>query len=115
MGWQVWPDFFEILMDPDFSDTRNMIVATTFLTHGLMAVASPFLILPLRASRWLWWVAVLSSGIAMCGLGGIILLDLDPESVIPGPGFYCILASLALNFLGLLFICRETPTISPPP
>ncbi len=111
-GWKLWREIIDVVMSLSF-DGAAMIAIATFLAHSLMVVSFPFIIAPLRSSRWLWWLAAVSSGIALCGFGGFMITNFANRS--PGPGFYSLLASLALNFLGLLFIRRETPTTSPPP
>jgi hypothetical protein len=112
-GWRIWPELLEFLKDADFNDAEGMIAVSAFLTYCLLVVGSPFILPVLRMSRLGWWITVIASGLAMCGFGGMILLsEHDPAYSVPGPGTYCLLASLALNFLGLLFIRREVP---PPP
>jgi hypothetical protein len=105
VGWQVWPSAFEFLQHYDTSDMHAMVAISAFVTSALLIVASPFIVPFLRISRLSWWITVISSGAAMCGLGGVILMERSYS--IPGPGSHCLLASLALNFLGLLFIRRE--------
>ena len=110
LGWEIWPELLEFLKDVDFDQIQGMIAASAFLTYCLLVVASPFLVPVLRISRIGWWVTVIASGVAMLGFGGVILISNDdPSFSVPGPGLYCLLASLALNFLGLLFIRREVP------
>jgi len=68
----------------------------------------PFLLF--RASRLAWWLAVIVAGTALVGLTGVLLVDysdVPPEAEKPGPGFFCLIASQVLNFLGLLFVRRE--------
>jgi drug/metabolite transporter (DMT)-like permease len=109
-GWELWPALVDFLKDADFDELQGMVAASAFLTYCLLVVASPFITTILRKSRLIWWITVIASGVAMCGFGGMVLIsDSDPSFSIPGPGLYCILASLALNFLGLLFIRREVP------
>lgn len=110
-GWQLWPELMDFLKDADFDNVPGMIGASAILTHSLLVVVSPFITNVLRTSRTSWWITAISSGVAMCGLGGIVILiaGSDPFFSIPGPGLYCLLASLALNFLGLLFIRRQLP------
>jgi hypothetical protein len=112
-GWELWKAVYEFIKEPDASYSREMIGVAGFLSSAFLIVACPFLVPVLNRSRWLWWVMVLASGAAMCGLGGIVLLALmDMEE--PGSGTCCLLAALVLNFLGLLFIRRETaPEIQP--
>jgi hypothetical protein len=110
LGWEIWPELLEFLKDVDFDQLQGMIAASAFLTYCLLVVASPFLVPVLRVSRIGWWVTVIASGLAMLGFGGIVLISNDdPSFSLPGPGLYCLLASLALNFIGLLFIRREVP------
>ena len=114
LGWEIWPELLEFLKDVDFDQIQGMIAASAFLTYCLLVVASPFLVPVLRVSRISWWVTVIASGVAMVGFGGIVLIsDDDPSFSVPGPGLYCLLASLALNFLGLLFIRREPAAALP--
>ena len=109
-GWMMWPGLIDFLGDVDFEDLAGMIAASAFLTYSLLVVVSPFIVPFLRISRLGWWMCIIASGVAMCGFGGVVLFSgHDPSFSVPGPGFYCLLASLALNFLGLLFIRREVP------
>jgi hypothetical protein len=108
IGWRIWPSLVRFLNDVDFNDLEGMIAVSAFLTYCLLVVGSPFIIPVLRVSRLGWWITVICSGLAMCGFGGMIVMtENNPSFSIPGPGLYCLLASLALNFLGLLFIRRE--------
>jgi hypothetical protein len=108
VGWQVWPSLVETLGELHTSGMQPMVTISAFVTSALLVVACPFLVPVLRISRLIWWITVITSGAAMCGWGGVILMEpTDPTSCILGPGSYCLLASLALNFLGLLFIRRE--------
>lgn len=110
IGWALWPTLIDFIGDVDFNDLTGMIAASAFLTHSLLVVVSPFIVPLLRISRLGWWMSAIASGVSMCGLGGAVLFsDHDPTFSVPGPGFYAILASLALNFLGLLFVRREVP------
>lgn len=107
-GWQIWPSLIEFLKAADFDDLQGMVAAAAFLTYTLLVVATPFAIIALCRSRLLWWLIAIASGTAMCGLGGVIILGMiDDDVSAPTPGLLCLLASLALNFLGLLFIRRE--------
>lgn len=103
-GWELWGEVYEFIKDPDANYSQEMIGVAGFLCSAFLIVVCPFLVPVMSRSRWLWWVMVLASGTAMCGLGGIVLLAFIEE---PGSGTYCLLAALALNFLGLLFIRRE--------
>ncbi len=110
VGWQVWPILYDTLTSHLGSNNiSGMIALSAFITFSLIVAGCPFLIPILKVSRLSWWIVVVSSGAAMCGLGGNILTEQDPDFSTPGPGLYCLLASLALNFLGLLFIRREVP------
>lgn len=111
VGWAVWVEVAEYLSDPEWSDTRPLIGVTTLISAALLIVASPFLVPILRLSRLSWWVAVLSSGMIMTGLGGLIVIThyIDESSETSGPALPCLIAALTLNFLGLLFIRREVP------
>jgi hypothetical protein len=108
-GWTIWEEIGNFAKSPNIGDFQEMIGVSTFLTGVLLILSSPFLIPVLRRSRLVWWIATLGSGLVLTGLGGLLVIsNLDPDDN-PGPAIYCILASLALNFLGLLFIRREIP------
>jgi len=114
-GWQVWPEIWQFFTEFDFSDIRDVIATSAFLTSVLLIVVAPFAIPLFRASRPAWWLAAIVSGSALIGLSGILLLDYtqapeDAEKL--GPGFFCLIAAQFLNFLGLMFIRRE---INPDP
>ncbi len=110
VGWQVWPGMGDTLrFHLSSNDISGMVALSAFITFSLTVIGCPLLVPFLRASRISWWIVVITSGAAMCGLGGNILMEQDPSFSTPGPGLYCLLASLALNFLGLLFIRREVP------
>jgi hypothetical protein len=109
-GWQVWPEIWKTLKAPDFDDVLDLVATSAFLTNFLLIVISPFAILLFRASRLAWWVAISISGIALVGLSGVLLVsysDSPAGSQKPGAGFFCLIASQVLNFIGLLFIRRE--------
>ena len=107
MGWEIWPSLFEFLKEADFSDLRGMIVAASFLCATLLVVLAPFLLPVLKRSRLAWWVVVIPAGIATCGFGGLVAMDLLDPSHSFGPAVPCLLAAFPLNFIGLLFIRRE--------
>lgn len=110
MGWEIWPTFFDTLKNLDITDMEDMLATSAFFTYCLLVIASPFSMVLLRNSRPLWWISTITSGGAFCTISGMICLaELIGTSSTPGPGLYCLLASLALNFLGLLFIRREVP------
>lgn len=110
-GWEIWFDVADYLSDPDWSETRLLIGVTTLISATLLIVASPFLVPFFRLSRLSWWVAVLSSGMIMTGLGGLMVIGhyIDESSETSGPALPCLIAALILNFTGLLFIRREVP------
>ena len=107
-GWTIWVEVYEFLKDPDPGESQAMIGVASFLASTALVIACPLLVPVFNRSHWLWWIAVLTSGAAMCGLGGVLLLShSDPSYSVPGPAIYCLLAVLVLNFTGLLFIRRE--------
>jgi hypothetical protein len=121
-GWRIWLEVYEFLKDPDPGEIEAMVGVSSFMASVVLVVASPLLVPVFSRSRWAWWIAVLVSGSAMCGLGGVVLLgpSADPSYAVPGPGIHCLLAVLVLNFTGLLFIRRESrPSaeidLQPPP
>ena len=76
-----------------------MIGISAFLTIAILVTASPSVILLLRASNPFRWLAIIASGVALLGLGGLILNDLPNGSALP-----LLLAAMALNFIGLMCI-----------
>ncbi len=108
-GWSIWQEIGNFLEAPDIHDSSAMIGVSTFLTFVVLILACPFLIPLFRRSRLVWWVATIASGLVLTGLGGLLVItNLGPGDH-PGPAIFSLLASLALNFLGLLFIRREVP------
>jgi hypothetical protein len=108
-GWTIWEEIGNFAKSPNIGDFQEMIGVSTFLTGVLLILSSPFLIPVLRRSRLVWWIATIASGLVLTGLGGLLVIsNLEPDDQ-PGPAIYCLLVSLALNFLGLLFIRRELP------
>jgi hypothetical protein len=118
-GWQVWPEIWQFARDLDFSDIADLIATSAFLTSFLLIVIAPFAIPLFRASRLAWWLAAIVSGSALIGLTGVLLgnyLGTPSGEEKPGPGFFCLIASQLLNFLGLLFVRRECapePVVKP--
>lgn len=109
-GWQVWPEIWGFILDPDFSELGDLIMISAFLTSVLLIVIAPFAIPLFRASRLAWWLAAIVAGTALVGLTGVLLVDyadVPPEKEKLGPGFFCLIASQVLNFLGLLFVRAE--------
>jgi hypothetical protein len=109
-GWQVWPEIWRTVRAPNFDDFMDLIATSAFLTSLLLIAIAPFAIPLFRASRLAWWLAAIVSGLALVGLSGVLLVSYsDPAagSEKLGPGFFCLIASQVLNFLGLLFIRRE--------
>lgn len=108
-GWLIWQEIASFFKAPDIDDVLDMIGVSSFLSCVVLIIASPFLISVLQRSHLVWWVATIASGLVLTGLGGLVVItELEPDDR-PGPAIYCLLASLALNFLGLLFIRREVP------
>ncbi len=116
-GWRLWEQVWASFVSPNFDDPWELIALSSFLAASLLTVASPFAFSLLANSRWMWWLAVIASGMALTGLGSMLVTYyFDPDEFDrTGPGLFCLLATLVLNFLGLLFIRRESPAISPPP
>jgi len=109
-GWQVWPEIWQFILDPDFSELGDLIMISAFLTSVLLIVIAPFAIPLFRASRLAWWLAAIVAGTALVGLTGVLLVDysdVPPDAEKLGSGFFCLVTSQVLNFLGLLFIRRE--------
>lgn len=107
-GYEIWEEVVEFAKDPSANDEQDMIALAGFLCAAFLITACPFLIPFLHRSRWMWWTVGLMSGATLCGLGGVLFLIFFYEGAsIPGPAIYCLLAAMALNFIGLLFIRRE--------
>lgn len=112
-GWTIWLEVYEFFKDPDPDETQAMIGVASFLAATVLVIACPLLVTVFNRSRWLWWIAVLASGVAMFGLGSILLFSLpDPSYAVPGPAIHCLVAVLVLNFTGLLFIRREGSSLT---
>ena len=112
-GWTIWLEVYEFFKDPDPDETQAMIGVASFLAATALVIACPLLVPVFNRSRWLWWIAIMASGVAMCGLGGILLFSpSDPGYAVPGPAIHCLVAVLVLNFAGLLFIRRELPPVA---
>ncbi|WP_265593964.1 hypothetical protein [Haloferula sp. BvORR071] len=114
-GWEVWEAMWEFCKSPDLGEMPETLVLPSFVCSALLAVTSPFLVPVFRKSRPLWWLGVLVSGLVLLSLGGVTLATpVDPEISVPGPGTYCCLGALVLNFLGFLFVRREQrPELEP--
>ena len=108
-GWSIWQEIGNFFVAPRIDDSQAMIGISTFLTCVVLILACPFLVPLFRRSRLVWWIATIASGLVLTGLGGLLVItNLAPDDH-PGPAIFSLLASLALNFLGLLFIRRELP------
>jgi hypothetical protein len=105
LGWSIWPEVYEFLKNPDPGEFQPMIGIASLLASSVLVITCPFLVPVLSRSRLVWWIAVLASGSAMCGLGGVLLFG--QGDAVPGPAIWCLLGVLVLNFTGLLFIRRE--------
>ena len=112
-GWTIWEEIGNFAKAPNIGDFQEMIGVSTFLTGVVLILSSPILIPVLRRSRLVWWIATLGSGLVLTGLGGLLVINNLEPALQPGPAIYCLLASLALNFLGLLFIRREPAAALP--
>lgn len=108
-GWWVWHEIGIFLESPDLQDIQSMIGISSFLTCVVLILSGPFLIHILRRSRLACRLATIVSGMVFAGLGVVVAIHNLRPATQPGPAVFCLLASLALNFLGLLFIRREVP------
>jgi len=110
-GCQVWVDLVGVLKHPMHLDVIDWVVHAALVAGVLLVIGSPFLIGVLSGSRVMWWMAVVSSGVAMCGLLGclIYLIAGNPpdEHWRYGPGMGALLAYPVLNFIGLLWVRRR--------
>jgi hypothetical protein len=98
-GWELWTAIWELLTRGRRLQSQSMIGISAFLTIAILVTASPFVTLLLRASNPFRWLAIIASGAALLGLGGLILSDIPNGSALP-----LLLAAMALNFAGLMCI-----------
>jgi len=103
-GWEFWPAIWDVLTRRGRIQWESMIAISAFLTIAILVTASPFITRLLRASNLFRWLAIVASGTALLGLGGLILIDL-PD----GPAFVFLLATMLLNFAGLICIRPHAP------
>lgn len=100
-GWTIWVSIIEVIHRPALArDPTNQILIASFLTLPVLVTASPFLTQMYLKSRLTWWLATLMAGTSTSALWFILL----SEDVRPNLGIWCLLASPALNFVGLLSI-----------
>jgi len=110
-GWVIWEFImpalsFERLL---FSPNRGALMIASLPLSMLLVAASPFLIPLLSGSRPIWWITILLTSVCAAAVTWMVWeLSVDPITRPPKSiGTY--LASVYLNFLGLLFIRREAP------
>lgn len=100
-GWTIWLAILEAVQSPAlFRELRDQISIASLLTLVVLVTASPFLIQVYLKSRLAWWLAFTMAGISTLALWFILLFTLQVPQM--GFGGWCLLASPALNFAGLL-------------
>jgi hypothetical protein len=112
-GWHIWIELFEVLRSVKNLDVEDMIIISGFLTGSILILSCPLLVSVLNRSRLGWWIGMVSSGMVMLGLGGVILspimTNISNFFAILNPGLICLLAALGLNFVGFFFLRRNVP------
>ncbi|MEK7950179.1 hypothetical protein [Luteolibacter soli] len=103
-GWEIWREIVQVFKRSRMPGWRQMIAISGFLMLSFLVSASPFAIPLLRSHRLFWWLAVLASGAALAGFGTFVA-----GSHNRGYALDCLLASMVLNFAGLLCIRRLRP------
>ena len=106
-GWRIWDEVRSVLFNRYFDDILSLIAISAFLSSSLITCLSPLLLSALAKSRLIWWMGTSMSGLVLVSLS-VLTVASSPDGGL-GPAWLCFLASLALNFLGLLFIRRELP------
>ncbi len=110
-GWHTWLELAEMVQARNFSDPIENTGLVMFPTSIALMLASPLLIGVLRRSRLVWWLLVLSSGACLIALGAFAFaISITEDADSHGPGFYCLLAALVLNLIGMFLVRRDIPT-----
>ena len=114
-GWGIWNEMMGRVQSRDFSEPLANICLLMFPCFTALALSTPFLIGVLRRSRLAWWLLVLFSGGCLISVGAFAITISSPAPDEPdqrGPAFYCLMASLGLNFLGMLFVRRDVQAMT---
>lgn len=112
-GWEIWDEWWDGVKDFDevnFKWPDAPIWAALHLAF-LMFLASPFVIRILGSNRLIWWLFSVMSLMTMMGLtlvlGWVVLRDFDVANERIGAGFWLLMASPVLHFIGVLFVRRR--------
>jgi len=103
-GWELWRQILRAPKIGSMFGWKKLLPISGFLTLGLLVPASPFVTTLLRSSTPCRWLAMLASGAAFFGFGGAVAASLDSSY-----SFFCLVASMFLNFFGLVCIRHVAP------
>ncbi len=99
-GWDIWLELWEFLKRPGmFSSGPDVLFAAALLMSAVLIVGSPFLGKVWIKSKLAWGMCLALAGISATAYWVVIRSDVSRL----GLGDWCLLASPALNFIGLLF------------
>jgi hypothetical protein len=104
-GWGIWPEVYDVLMDPVGLDPLDGIGLASFLMFSLLIVSSPFLIGVWRKSKLAWQLATIFSGLGAAGFWVMILGQGGAGDLVAGG--WCLMVAPVLNLAGLLLVGIE--------